>query len=130
MLDISMIQTRGFKNASDGGGFELRIRSPYYRGLWTDLIEGASVEVDGERFAAESIGWTIGGRSSTLAELRDSSSERWPIDVAAVLHVPRDSPLAIGLHDVSVEVRLRMSYIPVELQPTISTEQRRLAITR
>ncbi|MEP6844028.1 MAG: DUF6379 domain-containing protein [Pseudolysinimonas sp.] len=130
MLDISMIQTRGFKNAPDGRGFELRIRSPYYRGLWTDLIDGAAVTVDGERFDADSIGWTIDGRSYTLAELRDSSTERWPIDVAAVLTVPRDAPLTIGMHDVSVDVRLRMSYIPVELQPTISTEQRRLAITR
>ena len=44
--------------------------------------------------------------------------------------MPRKEPLAIGLHDVEVELRVRMSYIPEELQPTIWSEERRLVITR
>jgi hypothetical protein len=38
--------------------------------------------------------------------------------------------LALGFHDVTAELRLRMSYIPEELQPTIWTEERRLVISR
>jgi hypothetical protein len=47
-----------------------------------------------------------------------------------VLSVPREAPLSIGFHDVSVALRLRMSYIPEELQPTVWSESRRLVITR
>ena len=31
MLDVPMIQTRGFRNRAAGDGFEVRIRSPYVR---------------------------------------------------------------------------------------------------
>ena len=130
MLDVPMIQTRGFRNRDDGSGFELRLRLPYYRGLWTSLIDGASVTVDEEHFPADTIAWTIDGREYSLEELQESVDARWPVEVAAVLRVPRDEPLPIGFHDVTAELRLRMSYIPEELQPTIWTEERRLVITR
>jgi len=128
MLEVPMIQTRGFKNTS--GGFELRLRLPYYRGLWAGLLEGATVTVDGEEFPASDVHWTIGEVSGSLAELRASATARWPVDVPAVLALQRDEPLSIGFHDVSVELAIQMSYIPEELQPTLWTEQRRLAITR
>jgi hypothetical protein len=128
VLDVPMIQTRGFRNHRDG--FQLRLRLPYYRGIWTNLIEGAAVTVDGERADPDRIGWSIGGRQYTLAELRSSETARWPVDVPAVLDVARSEPLTIGFHEVAAELRLRMSYIPEELQPTIWTEQRRMVITR
>jgi hypothetical protein len=128
MLDTTMIQTRGFRNTQDG--FELRLRLPYYRGLWTGLLEGAAVTVDGEAFAPEDVHWTIGEVSGSLAELRASETARWPVDVAAVLALRRSSPLTIGFHDVSVELAVQMSYIPEELQPTLWTEQRRLVVSR
>ena len=130
MLETAMIQTRGFRNRADGDGFEVRLRLPYYRGLWTNLVDGAAVTVDGERFAAGTIGWSIDGVAYTLDELRADEDARWPVDVPAVLSVPRAEPLSIGFHEVEAELRLRMSYIPEELQPTIWTEQRRLVITR
>jgi hypothetical protein len=128
MLETPMIQTRGFKNTP--GGFELRLRLPYYRGLWTGLLEGATVAVDGEEFAAGDVHWTIGETTGSLAEITASETARWPVDVPAVLALQRDEPLSIGFHDVAVELAVQMSYIPEELQPTLWTEQRRLAITR
>ena len=128
MLDVPMIQTRGFTNRAAGEGFELQIRLPYYRGLWSNLIVGASVTVDGEEVAADRVEWSIDGTAYTLEELRGSTTARWPVDVPAVLRVPRAEPLALGFHEVSVDLRLRMSYIPEELQPTIWTETRKLVI--
>ena len=130
MLEVPMIQTRGFRNRAPGEGYQVRVRSPYYRGVWTNLIEGASVTVDGEQVSPEAVRWQIDGVDYSLDELRESTDARWPVDVAAVLSVPRDEPLSIGFHDVSVELRLRMSYIPEELQPTVWSESRRLVITR
>lgn len=128
MLDVPMIQTRGFKNAADG--FEVRLRLPYYRGLWLNLLDGVDVQVDGERTDADAIRWRIGDAGFGLADLREPADLRWPVDVPAVLAVPRAEPLSIGFHDVRVELAVRMSYIPEELQPTYWTEQRRLVITR
>ncbi|MDP9884553.1 hypothetical protein J2W21_002066 [Sinomonas atrocyanea] len=129
MLDTTMIQTRGFRNRDDGG-FELRVRLPYYRGQWASLLEGASVTVDGVAYPAESVRWRLGGEEYTLGELTSSTSLRWAVDEPATLIVPASEPLGVGFHDVAVDLRLRMSYIPEELQPTISTEERRMAITR
>ncbi|WP_433364591.1 C-glycoside deglycosidase beta subunit domain-containing protein [Actinoplanes sp. CA-142083] len=124
MLDPQMIQTRGFRNTADG--FEVRLRLPYYRGVWTNLIVGASITVDDVAAPAAEIRWSIGGVPVALS----SETARWPVDVPAVLSVPRAEPLAIGFHTVAAELRLTMSYIPEELQPTVWTEQRRLVITR
>jgi hypothetical protein len=128
MLDTQMIQTRGFRNNADG--FQVRLRLPYYRGVWTNLLVGAAIAVDDEAFPADSINWRIGDSSFSLAELHESSDARWPVDVPALLTVPRAEPLAIGFHTVAAELRLSMSYIPEELQPTVWTEQRRLVITQ
>jgi hypothetical protein len=130
VLDIPMIQTRGFRNRTHGSGFELRLRLPYYRGLWTSLIDGASVTVDDEHYPADTITWSIDGHDYSLEELQASVDGRWPVDVPAVLGVPRKEPLRVGFHDVTADLRLRMSYIPEELQPTIWTEERRLVITQ
>ena len=130
MLDTHMIQTRGFRNRADGDGFELRLRLPYYRGLWASLVVGASVTVDGERLSAEDIGWSIGARSWSLEGMRADEDARWPLEEPAVLSVPRSERLAVGFHDVAVELRLNMSYIPEELQPTVWWEERRLVISQ
>ena len=130
MLDVPMIQTRGFRNRAPGEGFQVRIRSPYYRGVWTSLIDGAWVTVDGERFDADTVRWHIDGADYSLGELQESADGRWPVDAAATLSVPREAPLSIGFHDVGVELRMRMSYIPEELQPTVWSESRRLVITQ
>jgi hypothetical protein len=128
VLDTHMIQTRGFRNRHEG--FEVRLRLPYYRGLWTGLIVGASVEVDGEQHAPEDIAWTIGDRTWSLEALRSDESARWSLDQPATLSVPRSEGLALGFHDVAVELRLNMSYIPEELQPTVWSEERRLVISQ
>ena len=128
MLEPTMIQIRGFRNAD--GGYQLRIRLPYYRGLWTNLVDGATVTVDGERTEPSQVRWAIAGRDFSADELATSTDTRWPVELPATLAVHRGEPLAIGFHDLAVELRIRMSYIPLELQPTVWTEQRRLVITR
>lgn len=128
MLDTHMIQTRGFRNRAEG--FEVRLRLPYYRGLWTGLIVGASVTVDGERHAPEDVTWSIGDKTWSLEGLRADETARWSLEQPATLTVPRTEPLALGFHDVAVELRLNMSYIPEELQPTVWWEERRLVISQ
>jgi len=131
MLEEQLIQTNGFRNVGPDDartGFQLRVRSPYYRGLWANLIEKPTVTVDGERFDGDTIRWTLPAGEFSLAELQDSADARWPLGHAAVLTVPRDGGLARGIHEVTLELRLRMSYIPEELQPSIWTASRKAVI--
>jgi hypothetical protein len=106
------------------------VRSPYYRGLWANLIEKPTVTVDGERFDGDTIRWTLPAGEFSFDELQQSADARWPLGHAAVLTVPRDGGLARGIHDVSLELRLRMSYIPEELQPSIWTAARKAVIVK
>jgi len=133
MLEEQLIQTAGFRNVGPQGaptGFQLRVRSPYYRGLWANLIEKPTVTVDGERFDGDTIRWTLPAGDFSFEELQQAADARWPLGHAAVLTVPRDGGLARGIHDVGLELRLRMSYIPEELQPSIWTASRKAVIVK
>ena len=131
MLEKEMIQLRGFKNVfveGDPAGFQVRIRTPYYRGIWASLLEGAEVTVDGEKFAKETIQWTLGEKMYTLAELEASTDLRWQFDEAAVLTVPRPGGLATGTHDIKVSLFFRASYMPENMQPWVEHTQRSVTL--
>jgi uncharacterized protein DUF6379 len=128
MLEKHVIQTKGFKDVGDG--FQVAVRCPYYRGMWASLIEGAEVTVDGETFASDSVRWTLGGETYTAAELGEAVEARWPFEEPAILTVVRPGGLEPGLHDVQVAVTWRWSYIPVEMQPTTNSSNRKLVLVR
>jgi len=133
MLEEQLIQAAGFRNVGPDDaptGFQLRVRSPYYRGLWGNLIEKPTVTVDGEEFGGDDIVWTLPTGEYTFDELQRSPDARWPMDAPALLTVPKPGGLTRGIHDVTLELRLRMSYIPEELQPSIWTTSRKAVIVR
>jgi hypothetical protein len=126
MLESHVIQTRGFRNVD--GGFQLTVRCPYYRGIWASLIEGATVTVDGERYAADDVRWTLRGTTYTRAQLGKAVDDRWPFEEPAVLTIERPGGLEPGLHEVEVAITWRWSYIPVEMQPTTSISSRKVVL--
>ena len=132
MLESHVIQTKGFKNVGDDPptGFQVAVRCPYYRGIWASLIEGAELEIDGETFPADSIRWTLDGRTFTAAELSEATDARWPFEEPAILTVDKAGGLERGLHDVQVSIIWRWSYIPVEMQPTTNISNRKLVLVR
>jgi sugar phosphate isomerase/epimerase len=118
LLERDLIQSVGFRNVADG--FQLRIRMPSYRGMAASLIDGVAVRVGTLVDVGPEVPlWTFGDRTYTLPELQRSENVRWPLEEAAVVTVPFPGGLPDGIHEVSVEVRLRMSYIPIEHQPTV-----------
>jgi Domain of unknown function (DUF6379) len=133
MLESGMIQSRGFQNLSKDGkvtGFQIRIRTPYYRGIWASLLEGADVFVDGEQFSREKILWTLGDKTFSLAELEASRDVRWPFEEAALLTVPKPGGLSVGMHDVRVKLAFRASYMPPDMGPWITDAERKIALPR
>jgi hypothetical protein len=133
VLEKDIIQTKGFTNICDGDGvtgFQVRVRTPYYRGMWASLIEGADVTVDGERFDRERVTWTLGDRTYTVAELARAGDDRWPYEEAATLTVDKPGGLEPGLHQLEIAISYRMSYIPIEMQPTTYTARRKVTLVR
>jgi sugar phosphate isomerase/epimerase len=131
MFEKDVIQAKGFRNVVEDGatvGFQVVIRTPYYRGIWTSLLEGVEITVDGEPYGSDRIRWTIAGRTYGTRELTGATDLRWPFEELATLTVDRKGGLEPGLHDVQVAVTWRWSYIPAEMQPATATAARTLAL--
>ena len=111
------ILERGFKNVHEGGkitGFELLIKSSYYRGIALSLIEDFEVTVDGESYGRDKIKFTTpdGAHTYTLDELQDVTTIRWPWQAPAKLTVSKPGGLKPGAHNVQVVQKDRISYMP------------------
>jgi len=132
LLERDLIQSTGFRNVREGDritGFQFRVRMPSYRGMTASLIDGIAVRVgDLVDVAADVPRWTFGGTTYTLAELWESDGVRWPLEEAAIVTVPFEGGLPDGVHEVSIELRLRMSYIPVEHQPSTYTVSKHVTL--
>ena len=122
LLERDILQSVGFRNVRENGvitGFQLRLRMPSYRGMAASLIDGVAVRVAGlVDVPADVPLWTLQGKTYTLQQLWDSDGVRWPLEDTAIVTVPHPGGLPDGVHEVSIELRLRMSYIPQEHQPS------------
>jgi sugar phosphate isomerase/epimerase len=133
LLERDLIQSAGFRNIVEGDritGFQFRVRMQSYRGMAASLIDGIAVRVgDLVEVAPEVPLWTFGDRTFSLAELWESDGVRWQLEEPAVVTVPLPGGLPEGVHEVSVELRLRMSYIPVEHQPSVYRATKHITLT-
>jgi len=129
-----LIQSAGVKNTRVGSevtGFEFRLRMPSYRGMAASLIDGCAVTVDGKQsFDFNQTRWVLGGNAYTLAELHQSEGLRWQLEEAATILVDLPGGLTPGVHQLDVEFRLRMSYIPIEHQPSRYVVSKKVTVIR
>jgi Domain of unknown function (DUF6379) len=131
MLERSLVQSRGFRNTGPEGartGFEFLLRLPNYRGMRASLADGVDVTVDGEQFPFAANRMIVQGKELTLEQLRDAVTLRWEIDQPAIVRVTKPGGLAVGVHEISVGVRIRQPYFPIEFQPSVITETRKATI--
>ena len=115
MLEKECIQSRGFRNVIENGkviGFQVPIRSLYYRGVWLSQLRPATVIIDGETFSGEQITWTISGKTYKQAELAKHGDVNWPLLEPAVLTIRKPGGLAQGYHDIEVQYTYSSSYMP------------------
>jgi hypothetical protein len=106
---------QGFKNVLVDGetiGFQLRLRSGYYRGVYLTLLENFEVTVDGETFTRDQISFSINGMTYSIDELADETEARWQWTDSAVLTVLKQGGLKPGMHKVEVIEEVRISYMP------------------
>ena len=115
MLEKPCIQSRGFKNVERNGkiiGFQVNIRSLYYRGLWLSQLRPAAVTVDGETFTGDQITWTVNGVTYTQAEMASLGDVHWGLLEPATLTVEKEGGLETGSHDIEVSYTYSCSYFP------------------
>ncbi len=113
-IQYNLLQ-RGFRNTPDDRnptGFQILVKSSYYRGVRLSLVDGIDVTVDGEAFDRSAIQFETGGRKYTLDQLESISDVQWEWLEPAIVTVAKPGGLRPGVHDVHVVVKLRISYMP------------------
>lgn len=124
MLEKQSIQQRGFRNSIVNGevtGFEFRVRSLYYRGLWLSQIKDISVKVDGTEIDRSDFTFSVGGTTYTLDEMKKAGDVHWGILEAALISVKRPGGLESGLHTIEITIMHSSSYMPPEMDFVLST---------
>lgn len=115
MLEANVIQYRGFHNIVEDGrvtGFQICVRSDYYRGVWLSQLRPGKVVVDDVTYPKEAVIWEINGKDYTADQLAQASTDFWRITDVAVLKIKKEGGLAQGFHDVSVRFAASCSYMP------------------
>ena len=131
MLERALVQSRGFRSISPAGartGFEFLLRLPNYRGLRASLADGVDVTVDGECFPYTANRLVVADREMTLEQGRAATDLRWAVDELVIVRVAKPGGLAVGVHEISVGVRIRQPYFPIEFQPSVIHETREATI--
>jgi hypothetical protein len=114
MFDQYIVCEEGFRARSDGRtGGVVEVRMPYYRGLTLSMVEAVDLTLDGTPVPPERTTFTVHGNTYTFQQLPTVTDDRWEMGERAELAFETDQPLAAGEHDVTVSVRLRISYMPV-----------------
>ena len=70
-MEREVIQSVGFRNIKKDGevvGFQLKVRLPYYRGIFLSQLRPGTLIIDGERFEKEDIIWHINGEDYTYED--------------------------------------------------------------
>ena len=135
MLDRECIQSRGFRNVLENEkviGFQLKIRSLYYRGLWLSQLRPATVILDGEEFTGDKITWLIKGKKYKQSELKNISDIHWCIDEAATLIIEKKDGLETGYHNIEFRYSFSSSYMPPNMDGILSggPQHRRLLLVK
>lgn len=131
MLERALVQSRGFRSIGPAGartGFEFLLRLPNYRGMRASLADGVDVTVDGECFPYTANRLVVADREMTLEQLRAATDLRWAVDELVIVRVAKPGGLAVGVHEISVGVRIRQPYFPIEFQPSVIHETREATI--
>lgn len=118
-MEKHVIQSVGFRNIQENGqisGFQVKIRLPYYRGVFLSQLKLGNLEVDGEVFPKEQVIWRVNGQDFTHEEMRRDWQTHWHPLCPATLIVKKPGGLAQGYHDLEYGFYCTHSYMPPELE--------------
>ena len=114
MVENDFIQMRGFHNLKDKDGkiwgFQIKMRTGYYKGLWLSQFRTGKVTVDGVDYPKESLIWNIQGFDYTAEDMYDRMDVYWQVATPAYVKVPKPGGLTQGYHDVAIEFGWVLNY--------------------
>ena len=125
-MEREVIQSVGFRNIKKGGeivGFQLKVRLPYYRGIFLSQLRPGTLIIDGERFEKEDIIWHINGEDYTYEEMKTDFHTHWSVLTPAVLKVRKEGGLAQGYHDITYGFCFTSSYMPPMMQNDLDPDR-------
>ena len=118
MQDPYVIMTTGFKNSVTGAaaatGYQIKIRIPYYRGVYLSAVDYLKLTVDGQEIARDNLRIVVNGRTFTMPEMEEAGDTRWFYGDPATLLVAKPGGLVPGIHTITVGITIRKSYFPAE----------------
>lgn len=116
MLEQPNVQSRGFHNVYDEDGnaigFQVCIRSIYYKGVWLSQIRVGDVVIDGEHFGRDVQTWIINGVEYSPDQMEKIGTIHWHVLDLATIVVKKPGGLSQGYHDVEVNFGTPGSYTP------------------
>lgn len=125
-MEKQVIQSVGFRNIKENGevvGFQLKIRLPYYRGVFLSQLRPGTLFVDGERFERQDIVWNINGEDYTMDEMAVDFKTHWNPTKCAVLKIKKPGGLAQGYHDLKLGFCFTSSYMPPIMQSQLDPDK-------
>ena len=125
-MEREFIQSVGFRNIKKDGevvGFQLKVRLPYYRGIFLSQLRPGTLIIDGERFEKEDIIWHINGEDYTYEEMKTDFHTHWSVLTPAVLKVRKEGGLAQGYHDITYGFCFTSSYMPPMMQNDLDPDR-------
>ncbi|WP_294293684.1 DUF6379 domain-containing protein [uncultured Sphingomonas sp.] len=93
-------------------GFAFQTKLGYYRGLGLSMVEELTVTVDGQAIPRDAIRFDEGAGALTLDDMAEAYDRRWPFGTAAEIIVDHPGGLAPGDHEITLQQKLRVSYMP------------------
>lgn len=124
-MEREVIQSVGFRNIKQDGkiaGFQLKVRLPYYRGIFLSQLRPGTLYIDGEKFEKEDIIWNIKGIDHTYEEMKDDYQTHWAVTEPAVLKVKKEGGLSQGYHDITLGFCFTSSYMPPVMQDSLDPD--------
>ncbi|RCX16058.1 hypothetical protein DFR58_11239 [Anaerobacterium chartisolvens] len=114
MYDKYMVLREDIQSVIENGvgtGFEVKLRIPYYRGVFLSLVEDVTVTFNSTVFTRDQLKFSVGGDTYTFDEMATMSTLRWEYGEKATVFVPLKGGIPLGLHRIEVSVTIRVSYM-------------------
>ena len=120
MYENYIVQQRGFHNTVDKDGnvdgFQFRMRTGYYKGVWLSQLRVGPAIVDGVEYPRESLIWVINGIEYTADEMLKEGYTYWQVDDCATIKVKKPGGLESGYHDVDIKFGWICNYVGEEME--------------
>lgn len=119
IIDADSVRNLGPADAPTGFSFTTKLG--YYRGLGLSMVEDMAVSIDDEPIARDCIRFDEGPGPLTLDAMATAFDRRWAFGAPAQLLVDHPGGFPQGEHRLTLQQRLRISYMPF---PSINIDEK------